>query len=289
MKIKKFITAVLAASLALTAFAGCGSSSSSSDSKSSSSASSNATSDKKDLKEIKALADLTPHSEILKYIEPKLNEKGYTINIVSTASDATWNEKTVKGEVDFNYFQHEPYLTEWNEINSGNLVNIGNIHVEPIAAYSEKYKSADEVPDKAKVVIPDDATNEYRALRILEQQGWIKLGETENSRASIKDIKEYIKPLEITELDSYQINAHISEFDVYINNTNKVIEAGLDATKFLFREGEDSPYANIVVTTPDKKDDEGLKAVVELLQSEDTAKFIKEKYNGAVIPVTKVS
>ena len=108
MKIKKFITAVLAASLALTAFAGCGSSSSSSDSKSSSSSSSesSASSDKKDLKEIKALADLTPHSEILKYIEPKLNEKGYTINIVSTASDATWNEKTTKGEVDFNYFQH---------------------------------------------------------------------------------------------------------------------------------------------------------------------------------------
>ncbi len=286
MKIKRIITAVLAATLALSSFAGCGSSSSSSDSKASSSA---AESDKKDLKEIKALADLTPHSEVLKYIEPKLNEKGYTINIVSTASDATWNEKTVKGEVDFNYFQHEPYLTEWNEINSGNLVNIGNIHVEPIAAYSEKYTSADEVPDKAKIVIPDDATNEYRALRILEQQGWIKLGKTENSRASIKDITEYIKPLEITELDSYQINAHAGEFDVYINNTNKVIEAGKDASKFLFREGEDSPYANIVVTTPDKKDDEGLKAVVELLQSEDTAKFIKEKYNGAVIPVTKVS
>ena len=200
MKIRKILTSVVAASLALTMFAGCGSSSSSSDSSKASSSSSADSSkasgssdsdssgaestDKKDLKEIKALADLTPHSEILQYIEPELNKKGYTINIVSTASDATWNEKTQNGEVDFNYFQHDPYLTEWNEINNGKLVNIGNIHVEPIAAYSAKYSSADEVPDNATIVIPDDATNEYRALRILEKQGWIKLGETENARAS---------------------------------------------------------------------------------------------------------
>ncbi|MCR5817430.1 MAG: metal ABC transporter substrate-binding protein [Ruminococcus sp.] len=282
MKLRKITAAVIAAALTSAVFASCGSSDSSA-------VSSTITKDGKELKVITALADLTPHSEILEYIEPKLNEKGYSVNIVSTASDATWNEKTQNGEVDFNYMQHEPYLTEWNEINNGNLINIGNIHVEPIAAYSEKYTSADEVPDNAKVVIPDDATNEYRALRILEKQGWIKLGETQNARASIADISEYIKPIEITELDSYQINAHISEFDVYINNTNKVIEAGLDATKYLFREGEDSPYANIIVTTPDKKDDPGLKALVEILESEDTAKFILDKYNGAVIPVTKVS
>ncbi|WP_294474628.1 MetQ/NlpA family ABC transporter substrate-binding protein [uncultured Ruminococcus sp.] len=247
------------------------------------------TADGKELTTITALADLTPHSEILEYVEPKLNEKGYTIDIVSTASDATWNEKTQNGEVDFNFCQHEPYLIEWNEINKGTLVNIGGVHVEPIAAYSTKYNSAYEVPDGATIVLPDNATNEYRALRILEQQGWIKLGKTENARASVSDIEEFIKPIEITELDSYQINAHINEFDVYINNTNKVIEAGLDATKYLFREGEDSPYANIIVTTPDKADDPGLKALVEILQSEDTAKFILEKYNGAVIPVTKVS
>ena len=283
MKTRRFLAAVLAGTLALTAFAGCGKTESGDEGKV------KETADGKQLTVIKGLADLTPHSEILEYVEPELNKKGYTVDIVSTASDATWNEKTENGEVDFNFMQHEPYLIEWNEINSGDLVNIGNIHVEPIAAYSEKYTTADEVPDGATVVIPDDATNEYRALRILEQQGWIKLGKTENARASVDDIAEFVKPIEITELDSYQINAHISEFDVYINNTNKVIEAGLDATKFLFREGEDSPYANIIVTTPDKKDDPGLKALVEVLQSEDTAKFILEKYNGAVIPVTKVS
>ncbi len=285
MKTRRSLAVLLVAALTAAVFTGCGAKASASETTESTAADT----DGKQLTVIKGLADLTPHSEILGYVEPALNEKGYTVDIVSTASDATWNEKTENGEVDFNFMQHEPYLIEWNEINNGDLVNIGNIHVEPIAAYSEKYTSADEVPDGATVVIPDDATNEYRALRILEQQGWIKLGETENARAGISDIAEYIKPLEITELDSYQINAHISEFDVYINNTNKVIEAGLDATKFLFREGEDSPYANIIVTTPDKANDPGLKALVELLTSEDTAKFINEKYGGAVIPVTKVS
>ena len=277
MKIKRIIAAAIAATFVSAAFAGCGSTQNSSTAETDKTAKAAEQTDakevdKKGLKTITALADLTPHSEILEYVEPKLNEKGYTIDIVSTASDATWNEKTQNGEVDFNFTQHEPYLIEWNEINNGTLVNIGGVHVEPIAAYSTKYDSADEVPDGATIVLPDDATNEYRALRILEQQGWIKLGNTENARASVADIEEFIKPI-----------------DVYINNTNKVIEAGLDATKYLFREGEDSPYANIIVTTPDKADDPGLKALVEILQSEDTAKFILDKYNGAVIPVTKVS
>jgi D-methionine transport system substrate-binding protein len=284
MKNNRLYTAAIAAAILSAVLTGCGG-----NAKADLPEKKTKTVDGKELTTITALADLTPHSEILEYVEPKLNEKGYTIDIVSTASDATWNEKTQNGEVDFNFNQHEPYLKEWNEINNGTLVNIGGVHVEPIGAYSEKYSSADEVPDGATVVLPDDATNEYRALRILEQQGWIKLGNTENARASVADIEEYIKPIEITELDSYQINAHINEFDVYINNTNKVIEAGLDATKYLFREGEDSPYANIIVTPPDKADDPGLKALVEVLQSEDTAKFILDKYNGAVIPVTKVS
>ncbi len=283
MKVKRILATAVAATLAASVFASCGKTESSNGEKVKELV------DGKELTVIRALADLTPHSELIEYVEPKLNEKGYTVKIVSTGADATWNEKTQNGEVDFNFMQHQPALDEWNEINNGKLVNIGDIHVEPIGAYSEKYTSADEVPDGATIVIPNDATNEYRALRILEQQGWIKLGETETIRASVDDIEEYIKPIEITELDSIQINSHRTEFDVYINNTNKVIEAGLDATKYLFREGEDSPYANIIVTTPEKADDPGLKALVELLQSEDTAKFIIEKYNGAVIPVTKIS
>ena len=285
---RRVLTVLLLGVLSAFSLGGCGDATSAGDAASADEAKETAAgADGKELTVITGLADITPHNELIEFVEPKLNERGYTVNIVSTASDATWNEKVQNGEVDFNFTQHEPYLIEWNEINSGTLVNIGNIHVEPIGAYSEKYTSAEEVPDGAAVVLPNDATNEYRALRILEQQGWIKLKEVGNARAGVSDIAEYVKPLEITELDSYQINARKDEFDVYINNTNKIIEAGLDASKYLFREGEDSPYANIIVTTPEKADDPGLKALVEELQSVETAKFILEKYDGAVIPVTK--
>ena len=124
MKAKRFLTAVIAGTVFAAAFAGCGSSSSSDSAESQAQAPATAAAeekkeDKKELTVIKGLADLTPHSEILKYVEPAINEKGYTVDIVSTASDATWNEKVVNGEVDFNFTQHEPYLIEWNEINSG--------------------------------------------------------------------------------------------------------------------------------------------------------------------------
>ena len=164
MKNNRLYSAAIAAALISAVLTGCGGNAKAD---SPEKKSKTKTADGKELTTITALADLTPHSEILEYVEPKLNEKGYTIDIVSTASDATWNEKTQNGEVDFNFNQHEPYLIEWNEINNGTLVNIGGVHVEPIGAYSEKYTSADEVPDGATVVLPDDATNEYRALRIL--------------------------------------------------------------------------------------------------------------------------
>lgn len=273
MNCKKIFSAVISAALFASAFAGCSSKSENTDEASG------------DKIIITGLADLTPHSEIIEFVKPTLEAQGITVDIVGTASDATWNSKTQNGEVDFNFMQHEPYLEEWNELNGGTLVNVGAVHVEPIAAYSEKYSDVSEIPDNATVVVPNDATNEYRSLRILEQAGFIKLSDVSNARASVQDIAEYIKPIEIVEMDSYQINSHRSEFDIYINNTNKVIEAGLDASKYLFRESADSPYANIIVTTPDKADDPAVKALVAALQSPETAEFIKEKYNGAVIPV----
>lgn len=280
MKLKKIFLSFISTVLLASVFAGC---SSNTESSVKSSTDTSATSEEKIV--ITGLADLTPHSEIIDFVKPKLEEQGITVDIVGTASDATWNSKTQNGEVDFNFMQHEPYLIEWNELNGGDLVNVGAVHVEPIAAYSEKYTDVSQVPDNATVVVPNDATNEYRALRILEQAGFIKLNEVSNARASVQDIAEYIKPIEIVEMDSYQINSHGSEFDIYINNTNKVIEAGLDASKYLFRESADSPYANIVVTTPDKANNPAIKALVSELQSPETAAFIKEKYNGAVIPV----
>ena len=237
---------------------------------------------------LKALADVTPHAEILAFIEPVLEAQGITIDIVSTAADATWNEKTANGEVDFNFDQHVPYLESYNEINGTDLVSVGAVHVEPITAYSDKYDALADVPDDASIVIPNDATNEYRALKILEEAGFITLDPAvdDSLQADIGDITEYIKPVTITEIDSIQIIGLAADFDIFITNTNKALEAGLDTSKYLFRESADSPYANVIVTAADRATDPAILAVVAALQSDETRAFIEEHYNGAVVPAT---
>jgi D-methionine transport system substrate-binding protein len=234
---------------------------------------------------LKGIADLVPHSEIIEFVKPKLAEQGINIELVATSADNTTNEKTAKGEIDFNYFQHYPYLKSWNETNGFNLANAGDIHVEPITAYSDKYDSKDKIPDDAVVAIPNDGTNEYRALRILEQNGFIKLNEetATSLSASVADIKEYTRPLEIVELDSAQIIPTKDDYDFFITNTNKALEAKITSTK-LFSEGDDSPYANIIAVREEDKDNPAIIALVKELQSGETRKFIEEKYNGAVIP-----
>ena len=124
---------------------------------------------------LKGIVDLVPHSEIIEHVKPQLEEQGITIELVATAADSTTNERLNSGEIDFNYFQHLPYLESENEANGYDLVSAGGIHIEPITAYSDKYASVDELPENAVVAIPNDGTNEYRALRILEENGFIVL------------------------------------------------------------------------------------------------------------------
>lgn len=238
--------------------------------------------------EIIGIADLVPHSELIEHVTPGLLEKGVKVTLATTAADNTTNEKTNAGEIDFNFFQHDPYLQSENEANGFKLSNAGDIHVEPITAYSDKYKDISEIKDGDTVAIPNDGTNEYRALRILEQNGFIKLNaETANSlSASAADITENTKNLEIVEIDSAQIIPTKDDYDFFITNTNKVLEAKITSTR-LFSEGGDSPYANIVAVnwnnlSPEKT--EAVKKLVAALQSDDTRKFIEEKYKGAVIP-----
>ena len=235
---------------------------------------------------LKGIADLVPHSEIIEYVTPKLAEQGIIIELVSTAADATTNEKLDAGEINFNYFQHDPYLQSEVEANGYDLVNAGGIHVEPITAYSDKYDSKDAIPENAVVAIPNDATNEYRALRILELNGFITLADSakDSLSASVNDITEFLIPLEIVELDSAQIIPTKDDYDFFITNTNKALEAKITSNR-LFSEGADSPYANIIAVRSEDKDNPAVKALVDALLADDTQKFIEEKYNGAVIPV----
>jgi len=237
--------------------------------------------------EIKGIVDLVPHSELVNHVKDQLAAEGVIVNLVATAADETTNERTEAGEIDFNFFQHFPYLSEWDEINGGHLVNAGDIHVEPISAYSDKYKTVNDIPANASVAIPNNATNEFRALRILEIAGFIKLDDTANRnlKASVSNVKEYLKPIKLIELDAGMIIPTRTDFDVFITNVNKALEAGI-TSPILFREGEDSPYANIIAVRGDLAADKraAVDKLVKALQSEETRKFIVEKYNGKVIP-----
>lgn len=236
---------------------------------------------------LKGIVDLTPHSELIEFVEDKLKEEGVEIELVSTASDATTNEKLNSGEIDFNFFQHEPYLIDECETNGYDLVSAGAIHVEPITAYSDKYESVDEIPDGATVAIPNNGTNEIRALNILEEQGFITLDDSVDGAltATVADVKEYNKDIEIIEIDSDQIIPTKADYDFFVVNTNKALEANITSTKLFAESAENNPYANIIAVRSEDKDNPAIKKLVEALQSEETRQYIEDTYNGAVIPV----
>jgi D-methionine transport system substrate-binding protein len=231
-------------------------------------------------------ADVVPHAELLEFVKPKLEAEGIDLEINTRTDSSLANEQVDKGELDANFFQHEPYLKSIVAERHFDLVNAGNIHVEPIGAYSDKYAGVEQVPPNAVIAIPNDATNEYRALRILEKAGFITLkqGTDVYQTTAANTVDAYLKPVTLKELDSALILRVRQDFDVYITNTNKVLEAGLDATKALFREGADSPYANIIAVKSGRVNDPAVKALVSALRSEEVRAFIEGKYKGAVIP-----
>lgn len=233
---------------------------------------------------LKVLADLVPHSELLEFVKPKLAEQGIDLEITIAQNDHG-NDDTASGEFDVNFFQHVPYLNSVVSEKGLDLAPAGAIHVEPIGFYSEKYKTTVEIPENAVVGIPNDTTNEYRALRILEQNGFIKLrSNLATYEATVQDIAEYIKPIKIEEIDAAQLVRLLPDLDGAIINTNRVLEAGIDANTALFREGADSPYANILVTTSARVNDPAIVALFQVLTTEEVRQFILDKYQGAVVP-----
>lgn len=236
--------------------------------------------------ELSALASATPHAEILKFIEEDLEIEGIKINIVSEVWDSTWNEQVQNGQVDFHYDAYQPYLDEWNQAQGGNLTGAGKVHVEPIVMKSEIINNLEDLAEGANIAIKEDVTNQYRALKLLEQAGLIKLSNDINlSNADVSYIEENEKNLEIVALDADVIMNTRQDFTAYITNTNRILEAGLDPTEFLAREDtEDSIFANVIAVKEENVDDPSIKKIVELLQTDKVAKFIEDKYEGAVLP-----
>ncbi|MNW50589.1 D-methionine-binding lipoprotein MetQ precursor [compost metagenome] len=227
-----------------------------------------------------------PHADILKFIAPKLKEEGVELEVKEFTDYVQPNVQVYEKQLDANYFQHQPYLDDQNKQNKFDLVSVVGVHVEPFGAYSKKYTSVDEIPDGAKVAIPNDATNGGRALLLLEKQGLIKLKEDAGIDATKVDIAENPKNLNFIEVDAAMLPRQLEEVDLALINTNYALEADLNPTKdALFIEDKDSPYTNILVARPDNKDSEAIQKLAKALTSDDVRKFIEDTYQGALVPV----
>lgn len=226
-----------------------------------------------------------PHAEILELIKPTLAKEGVDLKVKVFTDYIQPNVQVAEGRLDANFFQHQPYLDEFNKGKGTNLVSVAGVHIEPLGAYSTKFKKLDELPSGANVVIPNDATNGGRALLLLQKAGLIKLKDASNILSTPKDIAENPKNLKIRELEAATLPRVLTQVDLALINTNYALEAKLNPEKdALVIEGADSPYVNILVARPNDKDSDAIKKLVGALHSPEVKQFIQEKYKGAVIP-----
>jgi len=226
-----------------------------------------------------------PHAEILEFVKPALAKEGVDLKVKVFTDYIQPNVQVAEKRLDANFFQHQPYLDEFNKAKGTNLVAVAGVHLEPLGAYSSKWKKLDELPGSANVVIPNDATNGGRALLLLQKAGLIKLKDATNILSTPSDIVENPKGLKFRELEAATIPRVLTQVDLALINTNYALEAKLDPSKdALVIEGKDSPYVNILVARPDNKDSDAMNKLVAALHSPEVKAFILEKYKGAVLP-----
>ncbi|MBP1681563.1 MAG: lipoprotein, YaeC family [Proteobacteria bacterium] len=224
-----------------------------------------------------------PHSEILEIVKPLLAKDGYTLEIKVFNDYVIPNKVTDSGEIDANFFQHTPYLVEFNKNQGTKLVSVGNVHIEPIGIYSKKIKALSELKDGDTVAIPNDPSNAGRALDVLATAGLIKLKDVELKTKL--DIVENPKNLKFTELEAAQLPRVIEDFTLAVINTNYALPAGLNpSSDALALESANSPYANILVVKAGNENSDKIKALVKAVKSEEVKKFINDKYKGAIVP-----
>lgn len=239
---------------------------------------------------LKVAASPTPHAEILEQVKPILAEQGIDLVITEYGDYIVPNTAVDEGDEDANYFQHSPYLEQFNAENGTDLVSAGKIHYEPMGIYAGKTASLEELPDGATIAVPNDATNEARALQLLAAQGLIEIDPEAGLNATPNDITSNPKNLEFTELDAAMIPNTIEEFDLNVINSNYALQAGLNpAEDALASEDASSDaaqtYANIVAVKAGHENDPAIVALVDALHSEEIQEFINTTYAGSVLPI----
>ncbi len=234
-------------------------------------------------------ASPSPHAEILDAIKDELANEGYELKVVEYNDYVQPNVALSDGDLDANYFQHLPYLENYNEENGTDLVSAAAIHFEPMGLYAGKSSDINNVPDGAKIAVPSDATNEARALLLLQDQGVIKLKDGVGLEATANDIEENPHNIELVEVEAAAVARTLEDADFGVINGNYALSAGLDTSATLASEDADSvaaqTYANIVAVRNGDEETDKTKALVKALTSETARKFIEEQYQGSVIPV----
>lgn len=272
----------LALALALTgvvlvgAFAGCGAKKDSGD--------------KKETKKIVIGASPSPHADILKVAKKELKKEGYELEIKEYSDYVQPNTALESGDLDANYFQHKPYLDDFNKQKKTHLVSAGTIHYEPFGIFPGKTKTLKALKNGATVAVPNDTTNEARALLLLQDQGLIKLKDGAGLTATKKDIVENKKDLAIKEIEAAQIPRSLKDVDIAVVNGNYALEAGLKVNKdALATEDTDSigakTYGNVVAVKKGNEKTDATKALIKALKSDTVKKYINDKYDGAVVPL----
>ncbi|NUV64902.1 MetQ/NlpA family ABC transporter substrate-binding protein [Streptomyces sp. CAI-85] len=270
----KITTAVLAAGALTLGLSACGSD------KDSGSTDANAT--------LTVAATPTPQGEILTYIKDNLAEKaGLKLEVKEFTDYVTPNTAVQQGEVDANYFQHQPYLTDFNKKNGTDIVAVpgGTVHLEPLGLYSQGVKKLDDLKKGATIALPNDTTNEARALKLLEANGLIELKEGAGYDATPKDVTGNPKNLKFKELEAAQLPRSLADVDAAVINGNYALEADLSPAKdaLVAESAQDNPYANFLAVKKGNEDDPRVEKLAKLLTSPEVKKFIEDKYDGAVI------
>lgn len=241
-----------------------------------------------DLVTLKVGASPSPHAEILEAAKEELKKEGVNLEIVVFNDYVLPNKATENGEIDANYFQHLPYLEQFNGENDTHIVSAGAIHYEPFGIYKGKTDSLENLQDGASVAVPNDVTNEARALLLLADKGLLTLKDGVGLEATKNDIVENPKNLDIKEIEAAQIPRSINDVDIAVINGNFAIDAGFKVKDALATEDADSvaavTYANIIAVKEGKENDEAIKKLVNVLKSDNIKEFIETKYEGAVVP-----
>jgi len=239
-------------------------------------------------KTIKVAASPTPHAEILNSVADALAEEGWTLEVVEFDDYVQPNVATTDGDVDANYFQHVPYLDQYNAENGTDLVAVGNVHYEAMGAYKGTKDSFDALEDGDKIAVPNDVTNEARALQLLAANGVLSLKEGVGLEATKNDIVDNPKNIEIVELEAATIPSALPDVALGVINANYALGAGLTTDDAVAYEAEDSEaaetYVNVVVVNAGNENSEKTKALVAALQTDAVKEFIAEKFKGAVQP-----